>query len=89
MKKKTVYLVMGSSGEYDDFQEWPVVVYSNWSKADEHARRADKFDREWRKNNPKAFAEEYANPFDSTVTRSYYQNFYVVEEIEMLEEVPA
>ena len=84
-----VYIVIGSSGEYDDFQEWPVVVYSDRSKADEHARKAEKFDRGWRKNHPKASAEEYANPFDNTVTRSYYQNFYAVEEVEMLEEVPA
>lgn len=37
---KHIYIVMGSHGEYSDFQEWPVVAYTKESKAIEHVEKA-------------------------------------------------
>ena len=35
-----IYIVMGSQGEYSDFQEWPVVAYTKKKKAIEHVKKA-------------------------------------------------
>lgn len=42
---KNVYVVMGSTGEYSDHNEWPVKAYLNVKSAEKHvidvSRRAD------------------------------------------------
>lgn len=37
-----LYLVIGERGEYSDHREWPVCVYTDKAKADEHVRLANK-----------------------------------------------
>lgn len=37
---KHIHIVMGSQGEYSDFQEWPVVAYTNEAKARKHVSEA-------------------------------------------------
>lgn len=37
---KHIHIVMGSHGEYSDFIEWPVVAYTNKSRAIEHVKKA-------------------------------------------------
>ncbi len=36
----TIYTVMGTTGEYSDRSEWPVVAYTDKSRAEEHVVKA-------------------------------------------------
>jgi hypothetical protein len=50
-----VYVVFGSTGEYSDHQEWPVVAYTDEERAKDHVLRADEWSRVHRdawKNTP-------------------------------------
>jgi hypothetical protein len=37
----TIYLVMGSTGEYDDWREWIVCAYKDKERAKEHSKLAE------------------------------------------------
>ena len=36
------YIVMGKTGEWDSYTEWPVYAYLNKEKAEEHVSKANK-----------------------------------------------
>jgi len=38
---KTLYLVMGGSGEYSNYGNWPIVVYDNAEEANAHKDKAN------------------------------------------------
>ena len=33
----TIYLVMGHTGSFDDYREWPVMAHANKASAEEHS----------------------------------------------------
>lgn len=39
MRKKTIYVVTGSSGEYEDYRTWNVFGFTTQSEAEEYAKR--------------------------------------------------
>lgn len=43
---KTIYIVMGTVGEYSDRDEWPVVAYDSEVLAEQHVTRAAERGRE-------------------------------------------
>lgn len=53
----TVYVVMGSTGEYSDRNEWGVAVYSDENLAKEHVQRATKVANEIKVHNDRAREE--------------------------------
>jgi hypothetical protein len=42
----TIYLVMGESGEYSDWQQWPVRAFATEAAADAHAAAANAWNKE-------------------------------------------
>ena len=38
-----IYVVMGTAGEYSDREEWPVIAYSDRSRAKEHVIKATQY----------------------------------------------
>ena len=45
MAKKTIYVVMGTTGEYSDRTEWPIAAYSDKAMAQEHVTKATEMSR--------------------------------------------
>lgn len=39
MTTDEIFVVFGSSGEYEDFREWPVMAYAGRDGADRHAAK--------------------------------------------------
>src|SRR5690554_918315 len=40
--EQTIYLVMGSKGEYSDRDEWPVAAYTDEAEAQKHVEAAER-----------------------------------------------
>jgi hypothetical protein len=51
MTQPKVYLVVGWSGQYSDFTQWPVTAYSNPTDAWAHVQRAQSAIEVWKQNN--------------------------------------
>lgn len=49
---KTIYVVLGSSGEYSDRMEWLIKAYNSEEAAQEHVTAADTRFREWEATKP-------------------------------------
>ena len=58
-----VWVVEGSTGEYSDYQEWPVIAYSDEAMAREHAFQAERRAKELIANGDSCF-EESNNEWD-------------------------
>ena len=58
---KTIYLVWGCAGEYDDFREWTVAAYEQESEAVKHMQACIQWnDENWRKSG----SLYLTNPYD-------------------------
>ena len=84
---KTIYVVYGERGEYDDHSKWNVRAYSKKEDADKHAADASEWSRqrvaqvdankpEWSWNN------KAVNPFDPTDPYPDNETEYGVEELQ-------
>lgn len=75
----TIYVVMGSTGEYSDRTEWPVCAYSDKSEAQTHCQLATAYVNEhnhgdWRYDNP-------ASPYDPNLRIYGYDIGYYVMDV--------
>jgi len=77
-----IYTVMGTTGEYSDRCEWPVVSYTNENLAKEHVIKAEKRAKEWEATRKSTFDEpplgwsKYDPDFDMDYTNTSY---YIIE----------
>lgn len=75
-----IFLVMGSTGEYDDYKEWVVCGYREFESAEHHAKMANedaaKFFAE---NNGKTFIKP-KSAFDENMHIDYTGTRYFIEE---------
>jgi hypothetical protein len=93
----TVYIVMGSNGEYSDRDEWMVAAYLGEAKANEHAQAAnvalstfEALSSDERDELAGDCLSEWINPLDSVhgfCPRLCGQG-YRVKTVDLLDEVP-
>jgi hypothetical protein len=85
---QTIYLVLGTTGEYSDHTEWNVAAYTEKTAAEEHARLlnewvkgTDVFDFDARKDKAQKC------PYDPMCEIDYTGTEYVVMEISLFRHV--
>lgn len=77
------WIVVGSTGEYSDFICWNVCAYTSKSKAEDHAEKADQWERGLEKARMEAGISRWEiskedNPYDPGGRRDYTGTFYTV-----------
>lgn len=86
-----VHIVMGSTGEYSDRSEWPVVAYTDLAMAEQHVKFASRYadavfaarESRWRWD-----SADLANPYDSQMSMDYTGTRYYVMSVECASELP-
>jgi len=72
-----IYVVIGDTGEYDDFSTWIVKAYFSKALADSHALQAQTAADKLQRNN-----YEPVNPYDPFMKLDYNGAHYRVQEID-------
>jgi hypothetical protein len=82
-----IYVVMGSTGEYSDHEEWPVKAFTTRVAAEELVLNASNFAREaLRKvNGATWFWEKMCglNPYDPEMKLDYTGTYYGILELDL------
>jgi glucose-6-phosphate 1-dehydrogenase len=86
---KTIYVVFGSTGEYSDRTEWPVLAYTSEINAQSHVTRATGYANTIFQAVESGEVEKYSDQFDRLVQSNPYDskmmmdytgtNYYIVE----------
>ena len=80
-----VYTVFGTTGEYSDRDEWPVISYLDEEMAKEHVIRATEKAKEWEVKRKETYADppEGWNKHDPKMSMDYTGTsyYYVTTEI--------
>jgi len=98
----TLYVVMGSKGQWSDYSEWMCVAYLDRTRAEEHARKAQAFSDAWYAvpnderyersgKHENGLAKDLPSPYDPAGLDAYGYTgevSYAVSTVELLEEVP-
>jgi hypothetical protein len=95
---KTIYAVIGTTGEYSDRTEWHVCGYINREKADKHADIAkiwahEQFEKHIKVHKYRLYEcnwdtiRELVSPYDKDFKMDYTGTDYYVVEIEIREEI--
>ena len=80
-----VYTVIGTTGEYSDRNEWPVISYLDEERAKDHVVRATEKATEWKVIRKETYADppegwsEYDHKMSMDYTGTAY--YYVTTEI--------
>lgn len=79
---KTIYVVMGQTGEYSDRSEWPVMAYTDKPSAEKHADDAMMEARRLKAD------QEYGakNKYDPNMSMDYTGTDYYVMDVPMTQE---
>jgi len=96
MTVSTVFLLVGSTGEYDYYRFWTVGVYRNKELAESIAAQAQIHASEYfKKATPKGpddidstnyqMLHEYQNPFDAQADMDYTGIIYQVKNIDLVD----
>lgn len=76
------YIVVGHTGEYDDYNTWPVVAYAHEPAAEEHAAKANAWcvEHEYDGSTAKyaSSLEDHGNPWDPSFHADYTGTHYTV-----------
>jgi hypothetical protein len=88
---KTIYIVMGTSGEYSDRDEWPVCAYSDKERAQQHVVDASNRARvlsQWRDADGKPWRysdapDKPTNEYDPDMLMDYTETSYFLYETEL------
>jgi hypothetical protein len=76
---KNVYVVMGTTGEYSDRNEWAVMAYLDEAAAQEHVVNADRRAKELFATRPDRYSiEKGANEFDPDMSMDYTGTSYFI-----------
>jgi hypothetical protein len=85
-----MFLVVGSSGEYDEYRTWPVVAFAERSTAATYAELATKWSiegraayceiaREWHWEDSERWVEKHPSPYDKESNARDAARYTVVE----------
>lgn len=81
-----IYIVIGSTGEYSDRYEWPVIAYLNKIKAQDHvlkaSKRSDEIFETWKHD---IIIPDGINEFDPSFRMDYTETSYYLWEVELSE----
>lgn len=47
-----IYVVFGNTGDYEDFEQWPIKAYFDEEKAKSHVLNAEEYDKSYRASKP-------------------------------------
>ena len=84
---RDIHIVMGATGEYGDYTEWPVIAYFDREKANERARLAqEKANEIFKELKGKYYLLEGGeNPYDEQMAMDYTGSFYDVITIKLVD----
>jgi hypothetical protein len=80
-----IYTVFGTTGEYSDYQEWPVISYLDEKKAQVHVVEATKRAKEWEVKRKASYEKPRKgwNKFDPDMAMDYTGTDYEYYETEI------
>lgn len=84
-----IYIVIGTSGEYSDRDEWLVKAYQSGTKAEEHVRQANEFAQNWRSEHCYPYLRDYSedltgwNPHDPENEDPQDEPGYFLQSVEL------
>lgn len=81
LKKKTIYLVVGETGEHADRTEWLVAAYLSKKRAETHAKRAEERAREIEKKGNSLGRPCERSEFDPNLRIDYTGTNYRIESV--------
>lgn len=82
MAQNRIYVVAGSTGEYDDYREWPVCYYANREAAEMHVTLAQKeADELFKKYGKYGTPPDGANKYDPEFSVDYTGTSYCIWEL--------
>ena len=76
-----IYIVTGSSGEYDSWRTWNVVAYLDRDKAIEHAENAERRSKEILSQSESPYDQCCKNEFDPHMQMDYTGAAYDCEKV--------
>jgi hypothetical protein len=84
METQTIYVVMGTTGEYSDRTEWPVVAFCQKDTAEKLIEQATKRAKEIEATREERYyVERGCNEFDPDMTMDYTGTYYFLYEVEL------
>ncbi len=84
-----VYVIMGSVGEYSNYQSWTVGAYQDKARANEHARLALDEAAKIQKERPNRHSKPTRpNPYDPYMSLDYTGTDYYVVAVDLLDAIP-
>lgn len=83
-----IHLVVGSTGEYENYHEWVVKAYRDRDKAVAHANLAEQeAERIFKKNGSRGYyGSDSPNPYDPNMDMDYTGTFYEIQTIDLEED---
>ncbi|HZF98301.1 MAG TPA: hypothetical protein VEY92_08675 [Pseudoxanthomonas sp.] len=85
MNEQTIYVVIGTTGEYSDCREWMVAAYMDKAMAEQHvtlaSASAPKGDVDWQDYEAK-------NPYDPGMSVDYTGTQYYAVDVPLLSAIP-
>ena len=78
-----VFIVMGTTGEYSDRSDWPVVAYTDGLKAQQHVEDATKAAKAIEVTRENRFDTEEVNEYDANMRMDYTGTDYFLYEVEL------
>lgn len=81
-----IFVVEGTTGEYSDRSEWPVMAYVDEEKAKEHVVNAERRAKELEATRRDYFdnVEKGANEFDPEMIMDYTGTSYYYYDVELI-----
>ena len=85
-----LYAILGSTGEYEDYQEWIVATYLDYDLAAEHRNLAQEYANRFEENRKSKWQSPPAgsNPYDPFMTMQSSGTSYDIEHTELRTELP-
>jgi hypothetical protein len=82
-----IFVVMGTTGEYSDRSEWPVIGYFDEKKAQEHVENAAKVAKgiEATRTSPYWTDPDQSNQYDPHMRMDYTGTSYYLMEVDLVD----
>jgi hypothetical protein len=78
------FVVMGTTGEYSDRDEWPVCGYSNEENAKQHVKEATRVAKHIESTRENRYSIPHgSNPYDPNMCMDYTGTDYFYHEVEL------
>ena len=81
-----VYVIIGQTGQYDDYREWNVIAFKHKTKANNYLKLVqDKADEIYEKQRNRYSFNERDNEYDPRMSMDYNGTKYTIEELKLEE----